>query len=80
MNVKIDAFEKVQMELVGLSFHLLHRLNPILFLTRKQINGNIIYHNMKIRMLFHIIQHCYYYGVFISIFYVLHLLIDHLIY
>jgi len=65
MNIKIDAFEKVGMEIVGLDFHLLHMLNPNLFSTRKQINGNIIDHDMKIKTSFHIIQLCYYYGVFI---------------
>jgi hypothetical protein len=80
MNVKVNAFEKIEMELVGLDFHLFHMLNPILFLTRKQINENIIDQDMKVEMLFHIIQHCYYYGVFISMFYILHLPISHFIY
>jgi hypothetical protein len=44
------------------------------------IIGNIIDQNMKIEMLFHIIQHCYWYGVFIWTFYILHLHISHFIY
>ncbi len=58
-------------------FLLLHMLNPILFSMRKQIDGNTIDHDMKIEMLFHIIQLCYYYGVFIWIFYVSHFCIGH---
>jgi hypothetical protein len=36
MNVKVDAFEKVEMELVGLDFHLFHMLKPKKILTRKK--------------------------------------------
>ncbi len=36
MNVKINAFEKVEMELIGLDFHLFHILNPIFFITKKK--------------------------------------------
>jgi hypothetical protein len=71
---------KVKMELLDLDFHFFHMLNLIMFSTKKQINGNIINHNMKIDMLSHIIQHCYCYGVFIWIFYILHLHIGHFIY
>jgi hypothetical protein len=71
---------KVEMEIVGLDFHLLHMLNQFSFSTRKQINGNIMDHNKKIEMLFHIIQLCYYYGVLIWIFYVSHFFIGHFIY
>jgi len=78
MNVKVDVFEKVEMELVGLDFHPFHMLKPKLFLTRKKKNGNTINQDMKIKMLFHIIENCYYYEMFISIFYILHIFIAHL--
>jgi hypothetical protein len=55
MNVKIDVFGKVKMELVNLDFHFFCMLNFILFSIEKQINVNIIGHDMKIKTLFHII-------------------------
>lgn len=55
-------------------------IEPNFFYSKEKINGNIIDHNMKIEMSFHIIQHCYYYGVLIWIFYILHFLIGHFIY
>jgi hypothetical protein len=42
---------KVKMELLDLDFHFFHMLNLIMFSTKKEINGNIINHNMKIDML-----------------------------
>ncbi len=65
MNVKINVFGKVKMELVDFHFHFFRMLNLILFSIEKKINGNIIGHDMKIKTLFHIIQQCNCYGVLI---------------
>jgi hypothetical protein len=48
-----------EMEVVSLDFHFCHKSNSNLLSIKKQTNGNIIHHDMKIEMLFHIIQHYY---------------------
>jgi hypothetical protein len=50
------------MEVESLDFHFCHKSNSNLLSIKKQTNGNIKHHDMKIEMLFHIIQHYYYCG------------------
>jgi hypothetical protein len=51
-----------EMAVVSWDFHFRHISNPSLLSIKKQTNENIMDHDMKIKMLFHIIQHYYYYG------------------
>jgi hypothetical protein len=51
-----------EMQVVCLDFHFCHISNTNILSIKKQTNENIIYHDMKIEMLFHIIQHYYYCG------------------
>jgi predicted nucleic acid-binding protein len=57
-----------------------HILNLIILSIKKQTNGNIINHYMKIKMLFHIILHYCCRGEHTLIYYTLHLLIGHFIF
>jgi hypothetical protein len=51
-----------EMQVECLDFHFRHISNTNILSIKKQTNENIIYHDMKIEMLFHIIQRYYYCG------------------
>jgi hypothetical protein len=65
------------MEVISLDFHFCYKSNSNLLSIKKQTNGNIIHHDMKIEMLFHVIQHYYYCGEHIWIYYMSHFHIGH---
>jgi hypothetical protein len=62
INVNHNAFEKAEMGFANLNLLFYNISNKIQFLMKKKIDGSIINHDMKIEMLFHIVQHYYYYG------------------
>jgi hypothetical protein len=63
-----QCIQKGWNEAYRFGFPFASHIEPNFFYSKEKIDGNFVDHNMKIKMSFHIIQHCYYYGVLIWIF------------